>query len=378
MKIAILTTDNREHLKDYANPIPHFGTAPEALLQGFALLPEAEVHVISCVRKPMQSPEKLTDNIWYHPILVPKIGWMTTAYQGCIRAVRWKLKDINPDIVHGQGTERDCAITAVFSGYPNVITIHGNMRYIAQITRARPFSYYWVNKYLEAFTLPRTHGVVCITHYTEDAVRNLVRQTWVVPNAVDAKFFDIRNQAKAIPELLVVGNICERKNQNAFIHALDSLVQEKSFSVQFLGRCGTDEYGREFHSLVASRPWCKYVGFVDRGELRSYLSSASILVLPSLEDNCPMVVLEAMAAGVPVVAANVGGVPDLVTDGVNGLFCDPLQKESMASAVHSLLDNPQRAREMAAVAKEIAVQRYYPRNIALRHIEIYHEVLRAV
>src|SRR5215469_2650163 len=101
MKIAIFTTDNREPFKDYANPVPYFGTAPEALLQGFAQLPHVEVHVVTCARAPMQSPEKLADNIFFHSLLVPKIGWMRTAYQGCIRATRKKLREIRPDIVHG-------------------------------------------------------------------------------------------------------------------------------------------------------------------------------------------------------------------------------------------------------------------------------------
>ena len=59
MKIAILTTDNREHFKHYSSNVPYFGSAPEALLQGFAQLKEVEVHVISCTQKPMKSPEKL-------------------------------------------------------------------------------------------------------------------------------------------------------------------------------------------------------------------------------------------------------------------------------------------------------------------------------
>ena len=50
MRIALLTTDGREVRKDYHTPAPHFGTAPEALMQGLALLPEVEVHVLACVR----------------------------------------------------------------------------------------------------------------------------------------------------------------------------------------------------------------------------------------------------------------------------------------------------------------------------------------
>src|SRR5580692_11230300 len=107
MKVALLTTDNREDSRNYSAPDPYFGAAPEALLQGFAALPELEVHVISCTQKPMKSPEKLADNIWFHSLYVPKMGWMRTSYQGCIRAVRRKLKVLKPDMVHGQGTERE-------------------------------------------------------------------------------------------------------------------------------------------------------------------------------------------------------------------------------------------------------------------------------
>src|SRR5437016_1013304 len=103
MKIGFVCTDNREHLKDYANDTPHFGTAPEALLQGFALLPEVEVHVLSCTRVPMKSPDRIADNIFFHSLHVPKIGWMRTAYLGCSRAIRKALRKIQPDIVHGQG-----------------------------------------------------------------------------------------------------------------------------------------------------------------------------------------------------------------------------------------------------------------------------------
>src|ERR1039457_1336285 len=130
MRIALLSTDGREVWKDYHTLAPHFGIAPEALMQGFALMPEVEVHVVSCIRQSVNAPARLGPNIFFHSLLVPKIGWMRTAYQGCVRAVRKKLREIQPEIVHGQGTEMDCALSAVFSGFPNVVTIHGNMRLI--------------------------------------------------------------------------------------------------------------------------------------------------------------------------------------------------------------------------------------------------------
>src|SRR6476646_6144169 len=117
MRIAILTTDNREHQRRYELTDPYFGPAIEALLQGFARLPELEVHVISCTQRPMRAPEKLGGNIWFHLLDVPKIGWLRTGYQGCVRAIRETLQALQPDLVHGQGTERECALSAVLSGF---------------------------------------------------------------------------------------------------------------------------------------------------------------------------------------------------------------------------------------------------------------------
>jgi glycosyltransferase involved in cell wall biosynthesis len=377
LRIAILTAEIREHKKDYANPTPGFGTPIEALLPAFAALPDVEVHFISCLRQPVNAPKKLADNIWYHALHVPKIGWMRTAYQGCIRATRKKLREIRPDIVHGQGTEHNNALCAVFSGFPNVLTIHGNMRIIAKLNHARPFSFEWLAARLETFTIPRSDGVVCITNYTREAVAGLAKKTWVVPNAVDPGFFEVQSELpREIPVILCVGNICQRKNQNNFIRALDSLAQRKRFKIIFLGAAPEhDDYVREFSQLVAARAWCEFGGFASREKLKGFLRDAAFLTLPTLEDNCPMVVLEAMAAGVPVIAARVGGVPDLIEDGKTGLLCDSQSAASMSGAVEKLLDQPELGRTLAVEARRSADKRFHPEVIARRHLEIYREVL---
>jgi glycosyltransferase involved in cell wall biosynthesis len=378
MKIALLTTDNREHYRNYDCAIPYFGTAPEALLAGFAQLKDIEVHVVSCTRKSMAAPQKLAPNIYFHNVLVPRIGWMSSLYWGCILATRRKLREIQPDIVHGQGTERDCALSAVFSGFPNVLTIHGNMRLIAKVNRVPPLSYLWLAAQLEKLTIPRSQGVVCITHYTESAVADLARRTWVVPNAVDPSFFavDAQSSAKCPPRILCVGHICLRKNQNAFIRALDSLTPQGKFEVLFLGQTvGEKIYDNEFLGLIRARPWCIYGGMADRTQLKQHFREAAAVALPSLEDNCPMVVLEAMAAGVPVVAAKVGGLPDLIKEGETGFFCDPLDPQSMAGAIGKIFQNRSLANELAKRAKKEAIERFHPEVIARRHVEIYRAVL---
>jgi glycosyltransferase involved in cell wall biosynthesis len=378
MKLALLTTDNREDTRNYSAPAPYFGTAPDALLKGFAAIPGLEVHVISCARERMQSPEKLAPNIFFHSLHVPKAGWMRTGYLGCVRAVRKKLRELRPDIVHGQGTERDCGISAALCGRPAVLTIHGNMRQIAKVCHAPPFSFMWLAAQLEGLAISRVKGVICITHHTEHAVIRSAKHTWLVPNAVDPSFFELQavpDECKG-PILLCVGDIYRLKNQNALIRALEPLVQKHKFTVQFLGRVNADEpYGAEFLDLVKARPWCDYRGFANRETLKSLLVRASLLVLPSLEENCPMAILEAVAAGVPVAASRAGGIPDLIHHGKTGWLFEPLDPPTIQTTIDIALTGLSRTREMAAEGKARGRELFHPDVVARRHLEIYQGLL---
>jgi len=380
LKVAFLTTDNREHDHNYSASAPYFGTAPAALLEGFAALPNIEVHVLSCAQQSMCSPTKLAENISFHSLHVPKIGWLRTGYAGCIRAVRKELKKIQPDIVHAQGTERDCAISAVFQKIPKVLTIHGNMRAITKLHRHSPLSFWGIQSRLEAFCLPRFAGVVCISKYTQQQVSDLANKTWLLPNATETLFFESRPTAvdsSTPPLVLVVANVDRRKNQNELIRALDPLAGRLRFAVKFYGRCGEDSYGKEFRSLLETRPWCSWGGMIGRENLRDEFAQATVLFLPTREDNCPMVVLEAQASRVPVIASNVGGLPDLIEDGVTGLLTNPDLPSTMPIALEKILTDKALAARLAEGGREQALARYHPYVIATRHVEIYREVLSA-
>lgn len=376
MKLAFLTVDRRQDRGDYSAPAPGFHAAPEALFQGFSSLPDLEVHVISCAQKPLKSPPKLADNIWFHSLYVPKPGWARSSYQGCSRAVRRKLKIIRPDVVHGHGTSQECAVSAVFSKFPNVLTIQANMRLIAQLEQVRPMSLQSLAAQLETITLPRTRGVICPTPYAREAVKDLARQTWLAPNAVDISFFDLPREPVVPPVILCVGDICHRNNQTSFVRALDPLASTRPFKVVFLGEAPQEDPAvAAFFELLVTRPWCEYGGFADREKVKAHLRTASLMARPSLEDNCPASVLEAMAAGVPVLAAKVGGLPDLIEDGATGLLCNSSDPANMRAGVSKLLDDASLARALADKARWQARERNHSLVIARRHVEIYQEIL---
>lgn len=379
MKIALLASDARENFRNYAGvtPVLPGGTAP--LLAGFACLPELEVHVISCLQQPVQSPEKLADNIWFHGLHVPKIGWLRTGYQGCIRAVRRKLREIQPDIVQGDGTERDCAISAVFSGFPNVVAMQGNMAELARLGRPRIGSYAWLTARLENFILPRTWGVFCNSSYTEKLVRPRARKTWLMPHPLRLSFLDPPPDPGARPcVLLNVGVISARKRQLELLNVAEALHRQGlKFEFRFIGYIhpGAAAYIEAFRKRIQpmeAAGYARYGGAPAESEmLHCYDSAAAMLHFPT-EDAAPMVVLEGLGRDLKFFGARVGGIVDSAGPMPGAELFAPDDWPGLTAAIARwIAQGHPRPIGNAALVRE----RYHPIALAKRHVDIYREVL---
>ncbi len=379
LKIAILTTDNREYYKDYANPVPYFGTAPEALLQGFAGNPDLQVHVLSCAQKPIASPKNLAPNIIFHGFHVPKLGWMRTGYQGCIRAIRRKLRQLQPDLVHGQGTERDCAISAVFSGFPNVTTIHGNMAELARLFKAPIGSFSWLAARLENFTLKRTLGVFCNSLYTEQLVRPRALRTWRVANAIRERFFaPISEPVEPRPcVLLNVGVISPRKRQLELLAVIEQLHhQQLHFQFLFIGHADRSlPYAAAFLEKIKpleSLGVARYVGPQNLDQLfQSFDASSALVHFPS-EEAFGLVVAEGLARNLKFFGSRTGGIIDIAGDAAEAQLFNLEDWDGLTAALAVWIRSGfPRPRDAANLMRA----RYHPVVIARRHVEIYQEVL---
>lgn len=383
MRVAILTTDKREHFRDYTNPTPSFETAPEALLQGFAQYPSVEVHVVSCAQRPMPSPAKLAENTFFHGLHVPKIGWLRTGYQGCIRAARRKLHEIRPDIVHGQGTERNCAISAVLSGYPNVITVHGKMTAIEELHRSPVGSFNWCAARLENFTLPRTGGIICISDYVKNLVERYRVPTWSIPNALQQKFFDFPRtfQHRDIPLILNVGVISERKRQRQTLELLCSLRQEGlNFETLFVGAPNLDKryaapFLRELAAAQSSHGGFSHLPKLGAEDLCRLFDAASAMLHFSREETFGLVFAEALTRNLHLFASDVGGIREIASDvpGVEIFHYDDWNgaKDAVRRWIRDRRFDYVRPEE----APEGLVRRYHPASIARRHLQVYEEIL---
>jgi glycosyltransferase involved in cell wall biosynthesis len=107
-----------------------------------------------------------------------------------------------------------------------------------------------------------------------------------------------------------------------------------------------------------------FAGQVDHAELPAYFAISDIFVRPSIIEGFGSAFVEAFAAGIPVVATPVGGIPDFLTDGVTGIFCEVRNPESVARAVKKYLDDPALAARIVGNAKKLAAEKYDWNTIA--------------
>jgi glycosyltransferase involved in cell wall biosynthesis len=378
MKIAFLVPDDRDEFRNYSAVQPYFGPAPTALLEGFEQLDQCDIHIVSCLHRPLPAtatPGKIS----YHPLVVPKWGWRLTCYAGCVLAIRRKLRALNPDVVHGQGTERYCGLAAALSGFHNIITIHGNMRSVARFFRAKMGSFHWVAARLESFALKRTAGVVCNSAYTEKLVQPIAHKTWRVPNALRTIFFNPPQPraANIIPVLLNIGTIAAHKSQIEVLQVARRLFTDGyRFHLRFIGGSApSDPYAAEFRKqlvLAEKDGFATHVVSHSTEQLIQCFDSADALIHCPREEAFGLVVAEALARNLKFFGFRRGGVTDIAdgaelaelvnVDDWNGLY------ERIAAWMNAGFPRPTSAAATMA-------QRYQPSLVAQRHIEIYREVM---
>jgi glycosyltransferase involved in cell wall biosynthesis len=379
MKIAIIAFDNREDWNRFSDPYPIFGPAPDALFEGLSRQKSCEIHVLSCAQRPLASPAALKNNIRFHLEIVGKWGWLRGGYAGCIRALRRKLRQIQPDIVHGQGTERYCAMAAAYSGYPNVVTVHGNMRRIARFAQARPLSFLWITAKLEPLALRRTSGVFCNSKHTEQQVSSLAPRVWRVPNALRSEFFSSRpdDSPGSPPLLLNIGSILPNKSQLELLD-LGARLKKRgaNFHLKFVGALDTNTpYGSAFATALKEaekQGWASYSDYLTIEKLIPLLDSASALIHAPEEEAFGLVVAEALARNLKLFCTDSGGPADIAA-GIESAVLIP--RKDLAAWETAIFDWLAAGHPKPLRAAQAMAERYHPDIVARRHIEIYREVL---
>ena len=107
-----------------------------------------------------------------------------------------------------------------------------------------------------------------------------------------------------------------------------------------------------------------------RSDVPRILQALDLYVQPSVSEAFGLTVVEAAAAGLPIVASDVGGIPEIIEHGVNGLLVPPGDAQALADAIQQLIDDPQRARQLGEAARRTAFERFSAEAMAAAYMEL--------
>jgi len=137
--------------------------------------------------------------------------------------------------------------------------------------------------------------------------------------------------------ILFLGTLGERKGTHDLIAALGNVPQTGAgWRIRFAGPGDLNRYRRQAEEAgIADK--VEFLGWLDQAQARAALTDSDMLVLPSYDEGLPLVILEALGLGTPVIATPVGAIPEVLTDGKDVLFCKPGDRAGLAAAISRAL-----------------------------------------
>ena len=297
-------------------------------------------------------------------------------------ALSREIKSVRPAIVctHGYKAAVLGIIAAKLMRIPVIAVSHG---YTTENSKVA--FYEWVERKVLAWA----NGVVSVSGAQQDRLDSFgvrYRKGWVVLNAAEAvpeECLSSDDYDKVLAELglpaagrfvVCAGRLSLEKNHKLLIDAI-SAISSKFPNVYFL-ICGDGPLRAELEQQVQDAglsDLCIFAGF--QKNLYPFYARMEFLVLPSLTEGLPLVVLEAMSFAKPVIATSVGGVPELVAHGENGILVPAGDVQALSAALIQALDSPQEMKEYGKRARRLVTNDFSYVDHARRMEAVYDEVL---
>lgn len=173
--------------------------------------------------------------------------------------------------------------------------------------------------------------------------------------------------------VLFLGRLGVRKGSYDLLQAVARVVGEIPHVHLVMGGDGEIEQVRDKAEQLGLKDNVSVIGWVGREQREALLRRATIYALPSYNEGLPMSVLEAMAAGLPIVSTPIGGIPEAITNDVEGLLVEPGDVQALAQALRRLLADPSLARTMGSAARAKVASHFDARTIAPKIERILRE-----
>jgi len=312
------------------------------------------------------------------PTAAKVIRLVTSPFMLMLRIVRlWpKVVHINSTLDH-KAFWRDCVYLLVCKlfGRKVVFQLHGGSLellcangVVRQIVRA-------------AFSLPDAVVLLASVELQQFAEQLGMRHRLsIITNAVDVSEYDDpaeRPHSGRVRQLGFLARLIRTKGVFEAIQAVEVLHGEQQFADLELRIAGSGPEFEEIERFIEERGLAhcvKMVGPIYGRAKVHFLRQIDVLLLPTYHEGLPYTILESLAAGAPVVTTKVGGIPDVVIDGVHGILIDSHEATAIAQALRKLAESPEKLQKMSKDCREWAFQRLGLDRLAQRFGELYARV----
>ncbi len=343
---------------------------------------EIEFLVLYRKRKGMPPVHPLVEEARRRGIKAEQVEDRSRFSPAIISHIAHRLREGRFSLLHTHDYKTDLLglIAARWVGVRNVATVHGYVPVSRRVT---------AYKIMDLFALRFFSKVLTVSvglHQQLISAGVPERKVLIAPNVIDVQEFtsrlssvnrDLRRQL-GIPEdshvVSVIGRLIVGKGHRCFLESVQRILDTLP-GTRFLivGDGPLGEELRNFSVALGIQPAISFLGF--REDIADLMAISDVIVLPSLEEGSPYVLLEALSLAKPVVATRVGGVPEMVEHGETGLLVPPGDPVQLAKAILHLLRNPEEARRLGRRGREVIIQRFCIERLVRKLAEVYREVL---
>lgn len=294
-----------------------------------------------------------------------------------------QLREINPDIVHFTGLQLSgfhIAIACIIAGFrKNIVVIHGSSTEALNIGVFKKLIIY----ILEFITLMVTSTFYGVSHYssTIGAAKRFRKKSsgyvYNLPILSANKAIHFTKEQLGFKEEDIVVVTVARIIKDKGYHILASAIQEfvDLPNIKFL-IVGEGAYLAEMKtelSIQKQSGQVKFLGY--RSDVASILPACDIFVLPTLHETLSIALLEASSYNLPLIASNVGGVPEIITNEENGLLVEPSDSGELANAIKTIAADENLRKKMGKAAKEKLADKFSEESIVGKIDAIYRKLL---
>lgn len=400
MKIALLAPEF----------LPNWGGAGTYVIELAKYLSKKhDVHVITLRRKidngMAYSDEKILDffdnKIHLHTISEANDTFLyNAAFQyACFKHLPEICRENNIDIIHADVPHMSDVMLRLLKTNKNMVTtvhtiLEGHKKGILAsgldfqdmaASERYTLGLFPILKLIQKLYLKRSPTIITVSNWMKKLLQENYGIEYVnmIHNGIDHELFSPNKKKNAVkgldtnkPVVLFSGRFIALKGINILVRAMRQVISEtKDIHFAFAGPEANSKWVRMFENEGIPPECYSFLGYIPHTEMPEIYSNSSIFVLPSLIESFPFSVLEAMSSGATVIASNVGGVPEMIEDEVDGLLVPPGNPEILAKKILFLLGNDSELKRISKKARERILMEFTSEIMANKTEKIYERIL---